>query len=201
MQYDLGKRAIESGASYVNAQLERVNYGRLCKYFDIDNSYLASKLYLIVFPFRAVPQDLYRPDLFIPVASLVTLLLFRSFLDGLRGNFDPERLCLSATRHLCFHGLLVAGYKAASYAVAARFAVLDIVALAGYKYAAAALVRGVRLLPFGALLRLLPTISFFFFLSRSLKRLLLAPQPHRRALYFLFGMAVCEMLIMLFISQ
>lgn len=201
MQYDIGKKAIESSAQYVNAQLERVNYGRLRKYFDVDNTYIAQKMRLMLFPFWNENPALYRPDLYVPIMSFTTLLLLKCFVLGLGNRFHPEALCLSFTRHLCFHGLLVLAYKLAAYLCGAPLAPLDLAAFAGYKFFAALVARLAHLLPAGRVLFVYPFVAFFFFLARSLKSQLLSEDSHRRYIYLLFGIVASELLLALFIAQ
>lgn len=43
---------IETGASFAKAQFEKVNYSWLRKYFEIDDSYLYNKIYLMVYPYN-----------------------------------------------------------------------------------------------------------------------------------------------------
>ncbi|KAI4291260.1 protein transport protein YIF1 [Pancytospora philotis] len=195
MQYDLSKKAIESGAQYVTTQLERVDYGRLHKYFDVDNTFLCSKLRLLLLPSGKSGFEFYRPDLYVPAVSLFALLLLKSFVLGLHGRFHPETLCLHVTRHVCFHAIIVAVYKTAAYMCGSSFAMLDITALAGYKFAAALIIRLLRFLPLGWLLGMAPIVSFFFFMSRSLKQLLLHPGSPRTVLYLLFGLSLSEALL------
>lgn len=201
MQYDIGKKAIESSAQYVNAQLGRVNYGRLRKYFDVDNMYVAQKVRLMLFPFWNENPTLYRPDLYIPAMSFITLLLFNCFVLGFGNRFHPEALCLSFTRQLCFHGLLVLAYKFAAYLCGAPLSPLDLTAFAGYKFFTALAARIVFLLPLGRVLFLYPFVAFFFFLARSLKGVVMSEDTPHQCIYLLFGIVVSEMALAFLIAR
>lgn len=201
MQYDIGKKAIESGAQYVNIQLEKVNYGKLRKYFDVDSAYIYRKLLLILYPFGKPNGEHYSPDFYIPAVSLFSLLLLKCFMLGLNNAFHPEKLCFYVTRYICFHAIMVGVYKLMAYMASTQFALLDIAALAGYKYATALAMRLARFVPFGGIVGVALLVPFFLFLSRSLKQLLLHPGSSQSTLYLLFGFAFMDSILAFLFSR
>ncbi|KAI5151278.1 hypothetical protein ENBRE01_2023, partial [Enteropsectra breve] len=95
MQYEIGKRALETGSSYVNEQLERVDYGKIRKYFHINDEYIAKKLLLILCPFYkggAAGVNIYKADLYIPLMAMISLILYNGFYLGIMRKFHPEVL-------------------------------------------------------------------------------------------------------------
>jgi len=82
-------------------------------YFDVTNSYVTRKLYLLLLPFlqsgewRQTLNDsgqvdsprynLFAPDLYIPCMSFITFLLFTGINAGSRGEFSPEVLGITGS--------------------------------------------------------------------------------------------------------
>lgn len=91
-------------------------------YFNVSTSYVLKKLVMMIFPypFRGVWQrnfrtsedqsrlydppkdDIYAPDLYIPLMGFITYILFVGFLLGSKGTFKPEMLSVTATACLFF---------------------------------------------------------------------------------------------------
>lgn len=211
MEYNIPQRAIEStletGATFVNAQLERVNYSKLRKYFDVDDTYLKNKIKLILFPFYheetqadygTRPDKLYRPDMYIPIMSLISMLLLNAFILGLANKFHPEIVCLAFTRSLCFHAFLSLLYKLAAYITGLHFSYTDIIAISGYKFFIAIPIKISKSFYLGYALVVYFLISFLFFLSRSLKGVLLGKNDSKNCIYLLFAVVIVELLILVF---
>lgn len=206
MQYDLGKKAIESSTTYMNAQLDKVNYGRIRKYFDISNKYLLDKMALVVFPFyytdfSAENPGLYGPDLYIPFMSLISMVLLRGFSLGLQNRFHPEMLYFSFTRNVCFHAILCLCYKCIGYLFSVHVVYLDILALTGYKFFVVTFMLILKPFFLGRVLMIYPMVAFFFFLSRSLKGAFLGTGSSKKSMYLLFGVVALELLVTFWISQ
>lgn len=212
MQYELGRGAIQSGASYVNEQLDKVDYKGIRKYFELDNQYLIRKLFLILFPFKysenqVQPSDghhssnLYRPDLYIPAMSLITLVLFKGFRTGSSHIFHPDIPFISFSRLFSFHLLVCMFYKAVGYIFGSSFGFLDLVALLGYKFVVAIIVRWLFNYYSGLAVIAYLFIAFFFFISRSLKRVMNLSVNTHQQLHILFGIAFLEMFSILLICR
>lgn len=193
MEFTIGKQALESSASVLNSEFSKVSYKQVRKYFDISSSYVLEKLLLIVFPFRHRDGLLYRPDLYIPVMSLVTLVLLKGFLLGLSNKFHPEILGVSFSRTVFIHIGQCLLYKGAAYFFDAALDFKDILCFTGYKFVCVLLIKLVGLLYLGKLLSVYFYASYFFFLSRSLKNSFIvgsSPRPH---LYLLFAIVAADL--------
>lgn len=212
MDYDFSQKAIEStletGASFVNSKLKRSNYSWLRKYFDIDDSYLLAKIRLILFPFRhgtahnetgSQIYTLYRPDMYIPILSMITRVLLNGFILGLSRQFHPELLYLSFTRSVGFHALLCLGYKFMAYIMGTSIGYADIFAIAGYKFFVSILTRLCRLNVVGYGVGIYLFIAFFLFISRTLKNVLLVNDRSKKTLHLLFLIALLELVFLFFL--
>lgn len=199
MELSIGKQVLESGASRLNWELS-VGYKQIRKYFDISSSYVLEKLLLIVFPFRHRDDSLYRPDLYIPIMSLVTLVLLKGLLLGLSNRFHPEVLGMSFSRTVFMHLGQSLLYKGAAYFFDAGLDFTDMVCFTGYKFVCVLLIKLMGLVYFGRVLSLYLYVSYFFFLSRSLKSSFIvgnSPRPH---LYLLFTIVAVDLLTIFLFS-
>jgi len=192
MQYELGKQAISSGAAYVNTQLDKVDYKKLRRYFAIDDSYLREKLFLIIYPFKSKDDRVYRPDLYIPVISMATLILIKSLIHGLSRTFHPEKLCLSFTRTILIHFIISVFYRIVAYVLRIHLSYLDILSTTGYKFFNVIIFKVIFPYIIGKVLIVYLLVSFFVFLSRSFKYLSLKEGQERSVVYFIFGISGLE---------
>lgn len=204
MEYAIGKQAIQSGAEALNNELSKVNYRAVRKYFDINDSYILSKLLLLVVPFYykedQFTNTLYRPEMYLPSISIITLVLLRGFLLGIAGKFHPEVLGMIFTRKIVIHTVVSLGYKAMCYFLDVRIDLLDIFCYTGYKFLIILIVKIVKSVILGRLLSVYFFVAYFFFLSRSLKRSIIAPDSPKKHIYLLFLMVGVDILITFLMS-
>jgi protein transport protein YIF1 len=210
MEIEVGKEALKKGTEYVNKRIERVNFKHLRKYFNVDNSFVLRKVLLILFPFNSaewaidIESDsrLSRPDLYLPLMSLVSYILLRGLYSGLEGQFSPEKLGMIFTRTVFLEALCLALLRISGYFIDVHLGSLDLVAYSGYKYLTVLLLKlcGGRYLRYmaGAYLY----VSFFFFLSRSLKGAILENAISNRTMriYYLFGVVFFQIILIFFLS-
>jgi len=125
-------------------------------YFDVNTSYVANKLKLILFPLRhkswnrriikddisgqpvylSPRDDINAPDLYIPLMACVTYILLYGFIMGTNYNFTPETLATTATKVIAFLVIEVIILKGAFYFLPNPKIVPlpDLVAYSGYKF-------------------------------------------------------------------
>lgn len=199
MEFVIGKQAIQSGASAINSELSKVNCRAFKKYFDVTDSYILSKLLLVVVPFYYKEDEfsnsLYRPEMYIPSMSIITLVLFKSFILGLANKFHPEVLGMNFTRTVIIHTVVSLIYKALCYFFDVSIDFKDIFCHVGYKFLVILLVKMLKLVPFGNVLSLYFFVAYFFFLSRSLKGSLISQNSPKTHLYLLFSIVAADLLI------
>lgn len=152
-----GQTAFKHGQEYLEQNVNRYfNYPALKHYFNVTNSYVINKLFLVLFPWRHKPwsrkqavgpngqegwylpprDDVNSPDMYIPVMSIVTYILLSTLLAGLRGQFQPELLGSKAATGLIVVMAEIAGLKVGSYilSISNSSQLLDLVAYSGYKF-------------------------------------------------------------------
>ncbi|KAF2839767.1 YIF1-domain-containing protein [Patellaria atrata CBS 101060] len=157
MGFQMGKTAVAAGQEYIDQNLNRyLNVSALKHYFNVSNSYVASKLFLVFFPWRHRPwsrqqrlspngqdgyflpprEDINSPDMYIPVMAFVTYILLSTLLAGLRGAFHPELLGLTATTAFAVVIFEILGLKLGTYllSISNESQLLDLVAYSGYKF-------------------------------------------------------------------
>lgn len=204
MEYALSQQALQSGANLLNSKLEQVNYRKIRKYFDISNAYLLEKISLLVFPFYSrditFGPSIYRPDMYIPAMSFISLILLKSLALGLSHKFHPETLGISFTRTLCIHICLNLFYKTATYFFDAPADFLDLVCFSGYKFFTVIIIRILKHVFLGSFISIYFVVAYFFFLSRSLKISFVTENTPKKNIYLLFGIASVDILIILFLS-
>lgn len=120
------------------------------------NSYVISKLFLVLFPWRHKPwtrrqatgpsgqeawylpprDDINSPDMYIPVMSLVTYIFLQALISGLKGQFQPELFGYIATTALVAVIVEILGLKLGCYllSISNESQLLDLVAYSGYKF-------------------------------------------------------------------
>ncbi|PSR88545.1 Hrf1 domain-containing protein [Coniella lustricola] len=149
-----GQTAFKQGQEYLESNVNRyMNISMLKHYFNVTNSYVINKLFLVLFPWRHKPwsrkpdpvrqglylpprDDVNSPDMYIPVMSLVTYILLSSLIAGLRGQFQPELLGSKAATALIVVVLEILGLKVGTYilSISNDSQLLDLVAYSGYKF-------------------------------------------------------------------
>lgn len=210
MEIEIGKEAFKRGSEYVNKGMDKISFKHLRGYFNIDDTYILRKLSLILFPFNNAEwivdgdseNSLSRPELYIPTMSLVSYILLRALHSGLDGKFSPEKLGMMFTRCVFVELFCISLMKICGYFIDAPVQTLDMVAYSGYKYVCVVLLRSFRMRHVRAIFGLYFYVSFFFFLSRSLKRRILLGGAVNRArkVYYLFGIVILQVLIIFILS-
>ncbi|KAI9733386.1 MAG: hypothetical protein M1834_003470 [Cirrosporium novae-zelandiae] len=112
MGFQVGRSALAAGQEYMDKNVGKfLSVAKLKYYFNVSNSYVISKVTLVLFPWRHKPwsrlqssvssnsnaifylpprDDLNAPDLYIPVMALVSYCLLQGLLAGIHGTFHPE---------------------------------------------------------------------------------------------------------------
>ena len=131
-------------------------------YFNVSNSYVVRKLWLVLVPWRHRPwtrqsartagpdgssqqysnmylpprDDLNSPDMYIPIMSLITYILLSTVLAGIRGTFKPEILGSITSTSLVVIGVEILILRLAIYLlnITNESQLLDLAAYAGYKF-------------------------------------------------------------------
>ncbi|KAL8387462.1 hypothetical protein RB595_009886 [Gaeumannomyces hyphopodioides] len=157
MAAQLGQTAFKQGQELIDQNINRYfNVLALKHYFNVTNSYVINKLYLVLFPWRHKPwsrkqamgpggqegwylpprDDVNSPDMYIPVMSLVTYILLSTALAGLRGQFQPELLGATAGTALIVVAVEIMILKLGCYImnISNNSQLLDLVAYSGYKF-------------------------------------------------------------------
>ena len=208
MDVRLGKEVVNVGREYVNKNMQKINFEKLQPYFNISNMYIFRKLLLITVPFKNRDWDtvlhttgsLTHPDLYIPIMSFLTYILFKGLSLGMRNSFSPEKLGLVATRSLFLEFMFISVSKLIGYFIdVPRLRVLDMLAFSGYKYFIIVLMFLMRIPVVTFLAKIYLNLAFFFFLSRSMKGVVFGsgPSHRKRKVYFLFVTVFMQVLIVL----
>ncbi|KUI73515.1 Protein transport protein yif1 [Cytospora mali] len=152
-----GQSAFKHGQEYLENNVNRiVSVSALKHYFNVSNSYVINKLFLVLFPWRHKPwsrkqalgpsgqegwylpprDDVNSPDMYIPVMSIVTYILLSTLIAGLRGQFQPELLGSKAATGMVVVLVEIAGLKLGCYilSISNESQLLDLVAYSGYKF-------------------------------------------------------------------
>jgi hypothetical protein len=136
-----------------------VSVSALKHYFNVTNSYVLTKLRIILIPWwhrpwsrqqRHAPdhsasaallyepprEDINSPDMYIPTMALVTYILLSTFIAGLRGAFNPELLGTTATVAIAVTLLEILIIRTGTFllAISSSSQLLDLVAYSGYKF-------------------------------------------------------------------
>ncbi|KAF2258713.1 YIF1-domain-containing protein [Lojkania enalia] len=157
MGFQVGKSAVMAGQEYLEQNVGRfVNVSALKHYFNVSNTYVATKLYIVLFPWRHRPwsrqqrlsnngqdgyylpprEDINSPDMYIPSMALVTYILLSTLLAGLRGAFHPELLGYNTTIALSVLLLEILVIKTGTFllSISSSSQLLDLLAYSGYKF-------------------------------------------------------------------
>ncbi|KAF2465981.1 YIF1-domain-containing protein [Lindgomyces ingoldianus] len=158
MGFQVGKSAVMAGQEYMEQNFGRfVSVSALKHYFNVSNSYVVNKLYIVLFPWWHRPwsrqqrlsnngqdgyylpprEDINSPDMYIPMMALVTYILLSTLLAGLRGAFHPELLgstTVAATLVILLEILII---KLGTFIlnISSSSQILDLIAYSGYKFA------------------------------------------------------------------
>ncbi|TGZ65979.1 hypothetical protein CRM22_005577 [Opisthorchis felineus] len=149
MQY--GSAVVGQGADFVQRNVNSyLASSRIKYYFAVNNSYVAKKLGLLLFPFAhtkwsthfdpsgPVPpgDDLNAPDLYIPLMAFITYVLVSGAIMGIQSRFSPELLGILSSEALgwLLLELLVFMFCIYVFNIQSHLSYLDIVAFSGYKF-------------------------------------------------------------------
>nr|CAH8840625.1 unnamed protein product [Trichobilharzia regenti] len=222
-----GSAMFGEGANYVQKNVnEYVNVNRLKYYFSVNNSYVAKKIGLVLFPFAhtkwasnydpagPVPpgDDINAPDLYIPLMASITYILLSGVIFGLQSRFSPEYLGILASEAFGWLLLEVLLTLFGIYIlnIQSNISYLDIVAYCGYKFVSMiiVLISYVGLNQPGYYFSLLyVSLALAFFLIRSLKLKIL---PHaeaypsecnKRRIYLLLLIALVQPLVIWWLTR
>ncbi|OAG28869.1 hypothetical protein NEDG_01008 [Nematocida displodere] len=218
MNYSLGmglqKEAFNLGSSYVNKAISGRKLDKIRRYFQIDNFYLLLKIFLILFPFssglwvqstnRDVPSvPVGHPDLYIPLMSVITYILFLAGEMEIKNKFEPEKLGKMATRIFMVDILEMFVIKGASFFFESQdVEILEILGFIGYKYVPILVMKVAGALV-GVVLKKIISICLFFsfvvFLGKCLKGFLISGDSvmsvKKKRMYFLFLVVIIEGLV------
>lgn len=133
-----------------------VSVSALKHYFNVTNSYVINKLFLVLVPWRHKPwsrkqsvgpngqegwylpprDDINSPDMYIPVMSVVTYIFLQALIAGLQHKFQPELFGYIATTALVVVIVEILGLKLGCYllSISNESQLLDLVAYSGYKF-------------------------------------------------------------------
>ncbi|KAG9299729.1 hypothetical protein G9A89_013089 [Geosiphon pyriformis] len=158
MGMQFGKTAMRAGSQYVEKNINRyVDFPALKHYFKVNNSYVANKIRLLLFPwwhkpwsrlvkrseqngqmegFKPPREDINSPDLYIPVMALVTYVLLTGIVAGTEHKFHPEVLGMNATTAFLIVLLDLFFIKTGCYLlnISSETQLLDLMAYSGYKF-------------------------------------------------------------------
>lgn len=152
-----GQTAFKHGQEYLEQNVNRwFNFATLKPYFQVTNSYVVNKLYVVLFPWRHKPwsrkqapgpngqegwylpprDDINSPDMYIPVMAVVTYILLSTLIAGLRGEFQPEVLGKTASTALIVVIIEMLVLKLGCYllGISNQSQLLDLIAYSGYKF-------------------------------------------------------------------
>ncbi|CAG8601893.1 3970_t:CDS:2 [Acaulospora morrowiae] len=173
-----------------------MQFGRTAFMAGINNSYVANKIKLVLFPWRhrrwsrlvkrseengqmegykPPRDDIICPDLYIPAMGLVTYVLLTGIVSGTQRNkFHPEILGVNATSALLLMVLELAFIKIGCYLIniTSETQILDLLAYSGYKFIGIIVTMIVSLIaPFWVVVGTFFYAAFAngFFLLRSLR--------------------------------
>lgn len=206
MEIEIGKEAIRRSTEYANKGLGGVSLKPFRTYFDIDNAFVLKKLVLILFPFHnkewvSGDEGMARPELYVPIMSFVSYVLIRALHLGFEGMFSPEKLGIVFTRLFFLEVMCVLFTRVSGYFFDVALSTLDVVAYSGYKYVIAVLLQLNRMQYVRMIGGVYLYVSFFIFLSRSLKRRVMDRGAERmRRAYYLFGIVIIQEFIVFFLS-
>jgi hypothetical protein len=158
MAFQALKGGMDMASKEVDQNLNRwINVASLKQYFNVSNSYVVSKLCLILWPWRHRPwtrqqrlshdgqdglylpprEDVNAPDMYIPLMALITYILISALMAGLKSAFHPELFGSMATKAIISVAAEILLLKASMYLwlnINSTAQLLHLVAYSGYKF-------------------------------------------------------------------
>jgi len=141
-----------------------VNISTLKHYFNVSNSYVLTKLAIVLFPWRHRPwsrqsapaappaapsaaptsgpvylpprEDVNSPDMYIPLMAFVTYILLSTLIAGVNGRFEPQLLGITFSNAsvIICLELLVLWLGRYFLNISSESQIYDLVAYSGYKF-------------------------------------------------------------------
>ncbi|KAL6121766.1 hypothetical protein NUSPORA_01271 [Nucleospora cyclopteri] len=205
MDLNATKHAFKAGSSYVQQNLDAKHFSFLKEYFDVNNAFIYDKIKLIVWPFNNIFDFLYKPDLYIPIMSMITLVLFKSTNHGFNHTFDPEKLFFMFSRNCAALIGLPILYMIFAFILAAKISYMPLICFSGYKYVVILFIRVLfnffyKIVAYFLSIYLL--VAYFLFFTRSIKtHIQKKSNEFDLKLNFVFGLAIIEILLIIVMQR
>ncbi|GLD91481.1 hypothetical protein PINS_up000014 [Pythium insidiosum] len=199
-------------------------WGNTKYYFTVNNSYVKSRLKILLFPFwhrdwRRLGQqdsaegksyapptrDVNAPDLYLPLMGFLTYILIAGYTKGASNQFSPDVIGNDASYCLVMQLIEIGILAACLYLLNSSISFLDLVSFSGYKYIALVINTVVYQLA-GSLayyVALLYTgVAVSYFTLNCMKGSVAEPAPENRAFrnYMLFGVSCLQLVLVCWIS-
>ncbi|GAB9463318.1 hypothetical protein Gpo141_00000783 [Globisporangium polare] len=202
-------------------------WGSLKYYFTVNNSYVKSRLKILLFPFwhknwrrigsseaadankptqYAPPsRDINAPDLYIPMMGFLTYILIVGYSKGTTNQFSPDVIGKDASYCLVMQLVEIGVLAACLYLLNSSIAFWDLVSFSGYKYIPLVIDTVVYQLagPIAYYVVLLYTgVAVSFFTLNCMKGSVAEPTPENRTFrnYLLFGVSCLQLVLVCWIS-
>ncbi|KAG3101910.1 hypothetical protein PI124_g16374 [Phytophthora idaei] len=201
-------------------------WGSLKYYFTVNNSYVKSRLKILLLPFRhknwrrigngeqdeskpmqyAPPtRDSNAPDLYIPLMGFLTYILIVGYSKGTSNQFSPDVITKDASYCLVMQLIEIGVLAACLYVLSSSISFLDLVSFSGYKY--------IPLVINAVVFQLLGSIAYYvsllytgvavsYFTLNCMKGSVAEPTPENRLFrnYLLFGVSCLQLILVCWIS-
>lgn len=201
-------------------------WGSLKYYFTVNNSYVKSRLKILLLPFRhknwrrmgngeqdeskpmqyAPPtRDSNAPDLYIPLMGFLTYILIVGYSKGTSNQFSPDVITKDASYCLVMQLIEIGVLAACLYVLNSSISFLDLVSFSGYKY--------IPLVINTVVFQLLGSIAYYvsllytgvavsYFTLNCMKGSVAEPAPENRVFrnYLLFGVSCLQLVLVCWIS-
>ncbi|CAI5726185.1 unnamed protein product [Peronospora destructor] len=201
-------------------------WGSLKYYFTVNNSYVKSRLKILLLPFRhknwrrmsngdqieskptqygPPTRDSNAPDLYIPLMGFLTYILIVGYSKGTSNQFSPDVITKDASYCLVMQLLEISVLAACLYVLNSSISFLDLVSFSGYKY--------VPLVINTVIFQLLGSIAYYvsllytgvavsYFTLNCMKGSVAEPTPENRLFrnYLLFGVSCLQLVLVCWIS-
>ncbi|KAG7391204.1 Protein yif1b [Phytophthora pseudosyringae] len=201
-------------------------WGSLKYYFTVNNSYVISRLKILLLPFRhknwrrmgngdqdeskpmqyAPPtRDSNAPDLYIPLMGFLTYILIVGYSKGTSNQFSPDVITKDASYCLVMQLIEIGVLAACLYVLNSSISFLDLVSFSGYKY--------IPLVINTVVFQLLGSIAYYvsllytgvavsYFTLNCMKGSVAEPTADNRLFrnYLLFGVSCLQLVLVCWIS-
>ncbi|KAF2722181.1 YIF1-domain-containing protein [Polychaeton citri CBS 116435] len=163
MGLNLAAGGMKAGQEYMEQNFNRyVNVSALKHYFNVSNSYVLNKLFIVLIPWRHRPwsrqqshnnptgnmsgpqsttylpprDDINSPDMYIPTMAFVTYVLLSTLIAGLNGKFEPQLLGMTFSNAsvIIVLELILLWLGRYFLNINSESQIYDLVAYSGYKF-------------------------------------------------------------------